>query len=200
MKKSKKWLIMLADSFIARAVAIFLFFLAIITGVKEFFLSSNDFISKYSVPYFILSIIISIIISAIFTFYLKGYKISESTNIDNMDNDDGVKSRLIDRIGNITSLDIHHIIHTVRIATELGADIVKIPFPNDELALQYIVKNSLVPIVVAGGGEILGDEELCNKTKLIMENGAKGVCYGRNIIKSQNPRHTISLLKSTLII
>lgn len=65
MKKSKKWLIMLADSFIARAVAIFLFFLAIITGVKEFFLSSNDFISKYSVPYFILSIIISIIISAI---------------------------------------------------------------------------------------------------------------------------------------
>ena len=100
---------------------------------------------------------------------------------------------------NITSLDIHHIIHTVRIATELGADIVKIPFPNDELALQYIVKNSLVPIVVAGGGEILRDEELCNKTKLIMENGAKGVCYGRNIIKSQNPRHTISLLKSTLI-
>ena len=82
---------------------------------------------------------------------------------------------------NITSLDIHHIIHTVRIATELGADIVKIPFPNDELALQYIVKNSMVPIVVAGGGEILRDEELCNKTKLIMENGAKGVCYGRNI-------------------
>lgn len=100
---------------------------------------------------------------------------------------------------NITSLDMHHIMHTVRIATELGADIVKIPFPNDEIALQYIVKNSLVPIVVAGGGEILGDEELRSKTKLIMENGAKGVCYGRNIIKSQNPRHTISLLKSTLI-
>lgn len=108
MKKSKKWLIMLADSFIARAVAIFLFFLAIITGVKEFFLSSNDFISKYSVPYFILSIIISIIISAIFTFYLKRYKISDSTNIDNMDNDDGVKSRLIDRIGSSRSLQIYY--------------------------------------------------------------------------------------------
>ncbi|MCM1227894.1 MAG: hypothetical protein NC320_10830 [Clostridium sp.] len=97
---------------------------------------------------------------------------------------------------NETILDMSKITHSVRIATELGADIVKIPFPENYENLQYIVKTSLIPIVVAGGHEILDDRRLCTKTKLIIESGAVGICYGRNIIKSHNPRLTISNLKA----
>ncbi len=99
---------------------------------------------------------------------------------------------------NIISFDSQKISHSIQIAVELGADIIKIPFPERDSDLKNIVKGSLAPIVVAGGGDILSDDELCNRTKMIMSSGARGLCYGRNIICSKNPSHTLSVLTSVL--
>jgi class I fructose-bisphosphate aldolase len=76
--------------------------------------------------------------------------------------------------------------HAARIAAELGADIIKIPFPGDYDTVARITSSLAVPVVVAGGvpgdiGHILERIEKC------MEAGARGVATGRNVFQHQNP-------------
>ena len=107
MNSNKKWYIILIDSFIARAAAIFLFFLAIITGVKEFFLEKNPFIIEHSIGYFVVSILISIVISAVLTFILKDIKFSDTPKFIELQKDDKIKRHLMNRIGSSRSLEVY---------------------------------------------------------------------------------------------
>ena len=83
--------------------------------------------------------------------------------------------------------NIIKILALVRQAVELGADIIKAD-PCDEVKdyHQVIEIAQGIPVLVRGGGKV-SDEEILNRTSALMEQGAKGIVYGRNVIHHANP-------------
>lgn len=83
--------------------------------------------------------------------------------------------------------DIQKILPLVRQAVELGADIIKAdPCDNLDEYHRVIGIAGDIPVLVRGGGKA-SDEEIVIRTKKLMEQGASGIVYGRNIIQHQNP-------------
>ena len=83
--------------------------------------------------------------------------------------------------------DIKKIKPLVRQAVELGADIIKAdPTQNIEEYHQVIEVASGIPVLVRGGGRAT-DDEILKRTAQLMEQGAKGIVYGRNVIQHPNP-------------
>jgi len=76
--------------------------------------------------------------------------------------------------------------HAARVAAELGADIIKIPFPGDFQMLARISSSLSVPIVVAGGPSVKL-ENILERIEKSLEAGARGVAAGRNIFQQKNP-------------
>lgn len=88
--------------------------------------------------------------------------------------------------------------HAVRIATELGADIVKIPWLWETKELEKIVCDSLIPIVPAGGSYNSDKEQFYSNTKMLMCSGVAGVSFGRNVFMNKNPENVIHRLSQII--
>jgi fructose-bisphosphate aldolase, class I len=83
--------------------------------------------------------------------------------------------------------DIEKIIPLVRQGVELGADIIKSdPCDNVEEYHLVIEAASGKPVLPRGGGRA-SDEEILTRTYQLMQQGAKGIVYGRNVIQHANP-------------
>lgn len=74
----------------------------------------------------------------------------------------------------------------VRQATELGADVIKCDPLPDSGDFARVVRNARVPVLVRGGGRIT-DEELMSVTEAVLDAGALGLVYGRNVIQHDDP-------------
>lgn len=83
--------------------------------------------------------------------------------------------------------DIDKILPLVRQAIELGADIIKAD-PCDNVAEYHRVIEVAgdKPVLVRGGGRV-SDAEIVQRTYDLMQQGAKGIVYGRNVIQHENP-------------
>ena len=77
--------------------------------------------------------------------------------------------------------------HAARIGAECGADIVKTVYTGDVDSFAGIVRSTPVPVVVAGGPKVESDADLLRMTQEVMEAGAAGVTYGRNVFAHRNP-------------
>jgi len=79
------------------------------------------------------------------------------------------------------------IIPLVRQAVELGADIIKAD-PTSDISIYHKVIEVAAgrPVLVRGGGKAT-EEEIVQRTYDIMQQGAKGIVYGRNVIQHTNP-------------
>jgi predicted phospho-2-dehydro-3-deoxyheptonate aldolase len=77
--------------------------------------------------------------------------------------------------------------HAARIAAELGADIIKIPVPEDYTILQEITSSLPVPVVVAGGSKTAETAIFLERVEKAMEAGVRGVAIGRNVFQSDHP-------------
>jgi fructose-bisphosphate aldolase, class I len=86
------------------------------------------------------------------------------------------------------------IIHLARQAVELGADILKAD-PTDDVSVYHevIAAASGVPVLVRGGGKV-GDREILERTGKLLEQGASGIVYGRNVIQHANPHGIVRAL------
>lgn len=83
--------------------------------------------------------------------------------------------------------DITKIMPLVRQGVELGADVIKAdPCDNVEEYHRVIEVASGIPVLVRGGGRA-SDEEIANRTVQLMEQGAAGIVYGRNVIQHEAP-------------
>ncbi len=87
--------------------------------------------------------------------------------------------------------------YAARIASELGADIVKVNFPHPDLranvkkeydadfttqqAIDAVVRSANRTLVLVSGGEKAGDEAMFDKARESMDAGATGLIFGRNI-------------------
>jgi class I fructose-bisphosphate aldolase len=83
--------------------------------------------------------------------------------------------------------DLEKILPLVRQAVELGADIIKAD-PCEQINEYYKVVEVAgeTPVLVRGGGKTT-DREILTRTKILMEQGIRGIVYGRNIIQHENP-------------
>ena len=83
--------------------------------------------------------------------------------------------------------DLKKILPLVRQAVELGADIIKADPCDDVQEYERVVEIAgEVPVLVRGGGKT-SDEEILQRTKVLLEQGVSGIVYGRNIIQHKSP-------------
>ncbi len=87
--------------------------------------------------------------------------------------------------------------YAARVASELGADVVKVNFPHPEkrdgvpgtylgeftsqTAIDSVVAAANKTLVLVSGGEKAGDEAMLTKARESMEAGATGLIFGRNV-------------------
>lgn len=82
---------------------------------------------------------------------------------------------------------IEKILPLVRQAVELGADIIKAdPCTNVQEYHRVIEVASGRPVLVRGGGKA-SEEEILERTYQLMQQGASGIVYGRNVIQHERP-------------
>jgi DhnA family fructose-bisphosphate aldolase class Ia len=85
----------------------------------------------------------------------------------------------------------------VRQATELGADLVKADPTDDLSAYRRVVIAARVPVLVRGGGRV-PDDELLSRTRAVLEQGAAGIVYGRNVIQHPDPTGMVRALRAVV--
>ncbi|HKG08242.1 MAG TPA: hypothetical protein VKB19_17380 [Pedobacter sp.] len=89
--------------------------------------------------------------------------------------------------GYMVNGDPQKIIPLVRQGVELGADIIKADPTDDVNDYHRIVEIAgRIPVLVRGGGKA-SDQEILDRTYGLMQQGVKGIVYGRNVIQHANP-------------
>ncbi|MFZ4813385.1 MAG: class I fructose-bisphosphate aldolase [Phototrophicaceae bacterium] len=83
--------------------------------------------------------------------------------------------------------NINKILPLVRQAVELGADIIKADPCDDVSEYHRVIEIAAeIPVLVRGGGRV-PDAEILARTHELMQQGAKGIVYGRNVIQHPQP-------------
>ncbi len=79
------------------------------------------------------------------------------------------------------------IVSLVRQAVELGADVIKCDPTTDPADVGRVVETAgQIPVLIRGGGRV-EDRVLLERTKGVLDAGARGIVYGRNIIQHADP-------------
>jgi DhnA family fructose-bisphosphate aldolase class Ia len=84
---------------------------------------------------------------------------------------------------------VEKIAFAVRLAAELGADVVKTAYPVDGTVDDFkrIVESCYVPVIVLGGAAMGSDLDLLSMTHDAIKAGAAGIAIGRNVWQHKNP-------------
>lgn len=94
--------------------------------------------------------------------------------------------------------DVDRITALVRQAVELGADLVKADPTDDPRDYHRVIEVAGgVPVLVRGGGRV-PDRVLLERTVQVLEQGARGIVYGRNIIQHHDPAGITRALMAVL--
>jgi len=93
--------------------------------------------------------------------------------------------------------DVSKIVPLVRLARELGADIIKAD-PTDNIEdFHRVVEAARCPTLVRGGGK--GElATVLDKTAALMAQGASGMVYGRNVYQHSNPSQVVKALMAII--
>jgi fructose-bisphosphate aldolase/2-amino-3,7-dideoxy-D-threo-hept-6-ulosonate synthase len=76
--------------------------------------------------------------------------------------------------------------HAVRLAEEVGADVVKTGYSGDAGSFEHVVESTRLPVVIAGGSRGT-DRETIGMVRGAMDAGAAGVSMGRSIFQHEDP-------------
>jgi class I fructose-bisphosphate aldolase len=93
--------------------------------------------------------------------------------------------------------DAGKIVTLVRLASEMGADIIKADPTEDPRDFHRVVEAARVPVLVRGGGR----EDLkavLARSAVLMRQGARGMVYGRNVYQHANPRAVVRALMAII--
>jgi DhnA family fructose-bisphosphate aldolase class Ia len=94
--------------------------------------------------------------------------------------------------------DLNKMLPLVRQAVELGADIIKADPCEDTSEYHRVIEvASGVPVLVRGGGKV-SDSEIFARTRQVLEQGAAGIVYGRNVIQHVNPKGMVRALMAMI--
>ena len=85
-------------------------------------------------------------------------------------------------------LDVQTLRHAMRVAEELGADLVKIPMPEQTEFLENLIGHVNIPVLVAGGECSKDQKDFLTQIDRATSCGASGIAVGRNIFERENPQ------------
>ncbi|KQX84484.1 class I fructose-bisphosphate aldolase [Variovorax sp. Root473] len=93
--------------------------------------------------------------------------------------------------------DAEKIVTLTRLAREMGADIVKADPTTDPTDFHRVVQAARCPVLVRGGGrEDL--QQVFARSRVLMDQGAVGMVYGRNVYQHANPSAVVSALMAMI--
>lgn len=84
--------------------------------------------------------------------------------------------------------------HGARIAAELGADIISIPYPGSTDALESVIETTPAPIIVAGGEKVRNPIEILKIVHDSIAAGSYGVSVGRNVFQYEKPGNMVKAI------
>lgn len=88
--------------------------------------------------------------------------------------------------------------HSVRVAVELGADIVKTHYTGSAESFVGVVNAAQgVPLVVSGGPKVDEGQAIINAAEAV-KSGAKGISFGRNVFERDKPSAFLRQLRFEL--
>jgi len=76
--------------------------------------------------------------------------------------------------------------HAVRLAEEVGADVVKTAYSGDAESFEHVVESTRLPVVIAGGSKGT-DRETIEMVRGTVDAGGAGVSMGRSIFQHDDP-------------
>ncbi|SFR38091.1 2-amino-3,7-dideoxy-D-threo-hept-6-ulosonate synthase [Halogeometricum limi] len=82
--------------------------------------------------------------------------------------------------------DPENLAHAVRLAEELGADVVKTAYSGDPDSFERVCEATRLPVVIAGGSRGT-DRQTIEMVRGAMDGGAAGVSMGRSIFQHDDP-------------
>lgn len=94
--------------------------------------------------------------------------------------------------------DAAEISHLAAIATDLGADMVKVDYTGDPDSMRTVAESCPIPIYVAGGSRAASDDDAVALGDEIMSSGVAGLSFGRNIFDAVNPYAVTSQLSRVI--
>ena len=77
--------------------------------------------------------------------------------------------------------------HCARVGTELGADVVKVPYTGDIESFSRVTEACCIPVVIAGGPKMDTERDLLQMVYDAVQVGGAGVAFGRNVFQAENP-------------
>lgn len=103
-------------------------------------------------------------------------------------------------IGRPADYTLENICFTVRMAAELGSDIVKTAYPTGATPEEFkaIVDACLVPVIVLGGAAMGDDAALLAMVKNAIDAGAAGIAVGRNVWQHPQPKKIAAALHAVV--
>lgn len=78
--------------------------------------------------------------------------------------------------------------HLAAVATDLGADLVKLPWAGSVAAMQQVVASSPLPVYVAGGEPKGSLADVAAFTTSVLDSGVAGLTFGRTVFAATSPR------------
>ena len=95
--------------------------------------------------------------------------------------------------GMVTGVNIAEIlIASGRIAAEIGADALKIPYTGDVKSFKKLVDQAGVPVLVLGGAKSDVPRDALELVDEALQAGAAGTVFGRNVTKAKDPRKMVA--------
>ncbi|ARM76227.1 class I fructose-bisphosphate aldolase [Acidianus manzaensis] len=83
--------------------------------------------------------------------------------------------------------DVNLVKYVTRLASEIGADILKVDYTGSKESFREVVNVAFSPIVIRGGPKTKDDKEFLMMLKDAIDAGAKGITVGRNLWQSKDP-------------
>jgi len=84
--------------------------------------------------------------------------------------------------------------HCARVGTELGADVVKVPYTGDIESFARVTEACCIPVVIAGGPKVHNDRELIQMAHDAIQAGGSGLSIGRNVFQHARPSRMVQAL------
>ena len=104
-----------------------------------------------------------------------------------------VRGERVEKLGSNLALSI-----ACRAAFEIGADFVKVNYPDQKDTFRKMVEECPVPLVILGGEKLDSPEQLLKMVEDSLEAGGKGVAMGRNIWGAVDPKQMVGDLASII--
>lgn len=89
--------------------------------------------------------------------------------------------------------------HAARIAAELGADLVKVPYTGSVESFREVTEGCPIPVLIAGGEKMDTDRDILEMVEDSVMAGGSGVSIGRNVFQHEAPQKMLKAIANIVM-